>query len=212
MSKLQDVSFPKETGINRLMIAGGCMIRQKWIPVTLLLMGLVILAGCTTSSTTNIPPPVTTLSSTPATSIAISPVTTVPATIVTTIPPTIITTTPNPTHSQESGEKPSVKILETNPAGTEALVNVEFTNPTDEDLTMTAIVQVTYQYGGGMSGAQQGRSSSSGMARADVSAHDKRMTTVEVILGGYGDAYVNGMATLSNFQYTKMVKNKAVSE
>jgi hypothetical protein len=185
-------------------------MQGKWIFAILFLCCFVILSGCTSSSAAQTPAvPATTA---PATSITTLQPTTATVTAVTTTLPTTIPTTIKVTPSATTGEKPSVKILETNPAGSTALVNVEFKNPTDEDLTMTAIVQVTYQYGGGMANVQQGRSSSSGMARADVAAHDTRMTTVEVMLGGYGDAYVNGMATLTNFQYTKMVKNKAVSE
>jgi len=174
---------------------------------------LAAFSGCTgpsaSAATVTAAPSATPAILTPvATTIPTAVITTTPATTpATTVPQTTQTTKPSST-----GEKPTVKILETNPAGNIAMVNVEFTNPTDEDLTMTAILQVTYQYGGGGTGVQQGRSSSSGMAQADVAAHDKRLATAKIELGGFGSAYVDGMATLSNFQYTKVVKNKAGTE
>lgn len=181
-------------------------MQVKWILFIAILCISVMVSGCTNTSSSQISATATTPSPEPASTSVVLPPTIVTTTIVTTVLPTTVPVTTKSLQSSATGVKPTVKILETNPAGNQALVNVEFTNPTDEDLSMTAIVQVTYQYGGGISGQQQGRSSASGVAQADVPAGGKMLTTAKIDMAGYGETYVDGMATLSNFQYSKVVK------
>jgi len=101
--------------------------------------------------------------------------------------------------------KPSVKVIDTTPASNQILVNVEFSNPGQDDLTMTAVVVCPYQYGGGKLGS--GTASGSGVARAEVPAGGRVRTIVTIILpDDIGTVYVGATPTLSNFQYSKVVQ------
>lgn len=205
----QTQKYPKESDFNWLKKPGKKYYQgQKWITVVLLLTGFILLSGCTNSSSTNVQSSETI---TAPIAVVSSITTPMPTTIVTTIPSTTIAQIPSPTHRSSSGGTPSAKILDTNTAGNFALVNVEFTNPTDQDLTMTAIVQITFNYKG--DNFENGMSSASGVARADIKAHETRLTTAEIKLGSDKNTYyVSGIPVMNKFQYTEMVKNKAASE
>jgi|WetSurMetagenome_2_1015567.scaffolds.fasta_scaffold14450_5 hypothetical protein len=101
--------------------------------------------------------------------------------------------------------KPSAKVVDTTPASNQILVSVQFSNPGQDDLTMTAVVVCPYQYGGGKLGS--GTASGSGVARADVAAGGRVVTLVTIVLPDeIGTVYVSAIPTLSNFQYSNVVK------
>jgi hypothetical protein len=101
--------------------------------------------------------------------------------------------------------KPSVKVIDTTPASNQILVSVEFFNPGQDDLSMTAVVVCPYQYGGGNLGS--GTASGSGIARAEVPAGGRQQTIVTIVLPDeIGTVYVGATPTLSNFQYSKVAR------
>jgi hypothetical protein len=103
-----------------------------------------------------------------------------------------------------ANSEPSVKVVDTTPASNQILVSVQFVNPTQDDLTMTAVVVCPYQYGGGKLGS--GTSSGSGVAQADVPAGGRVLTIVTIGLSNeIGTVYVGATPTLSNFRFSKTV-------
>jgi hypothetical protein len=103
-----------------------------------------------------------------------------------------------------ANSEPSVKVVDTTPASNQILVSVQFVNPTQDDLTMTAVIVCPYQYGGGKLGS--GTSSGSGIAQADVGAGGRVQTIVTIGLPDeIGTVYVGATPTITNFRFSKTV-------
>jgi|GEM_PF-6106976 len=98
--------------------------------------------------------------------------------------------------------RPTVTVVGTTPSASRILVTVEFFNPGQDELTMTARVVCSYQYSGGNLGP--GTASGSATAQAVVPAGGRKQVTETIVLPeGIGTVSVSSTPTLSDFQYSR---------
>jgi hypothetical protein len=85
--------------------------------------------------------------------------------------------------------KPTARIIGYNPAGSQILVNVEFINPSSEDLLMSAFIRCGYTYIDDRSESRVG-SVAEGILTADVPSGKRVTDTMELSLAsGYSYTY-----------------------
>lgn len=97
---------------------------------------------------------------------------------------------------------PTARIVEFYKNGAAVTVNIEFINPSENDLTMSADVSVGYSYIEGRSGLRKG-DSARGKAMEVVRAGEHMMYRMDLYFVD-GDAYNYDVPNISNIAYTKI--------
>jgi hypothetical protein len=99
---------------------------------------------------------------------------------------------------------PSATIVNSVSGGDVLIVNVEFSNPTQDDLFMTAAIQGVYAYRNENGG---GNNPTMGTASGKVPAGGRTIFVAELPMMTKSNAYSSTAPTITDFKFSKVVKN-----
>jgi hypothetical protein len=106
--------------------------------------------------------------------------------------------------------EPSAKIINSVSSADAIIVNVEFSNPTQDDLFMTATVLCTYTYTATADEpGQGGRNPTMGTATAKVPAGGRVISNAELPMKSKSNSLAAAAPTITDFKFSKVVKNNA---